>query len=272
MEDLFNIQAMGCNTLHPNGIYINRPNGVDFYLFLYIKSKCRLLTDGDFKDITEPSFILYDIHTPQSYYSENSPYMDDWIHFTGPDCHNFFKSLNIPFNTPMVIMNAKDIALMLTDLHTEYLQSGPHHSEIIDLKIKTLFYKFSDIYNIESNFSDKLNRYRRDFNEIRNRIYNYGSFDKSASVSDIAAGLNLSTSYFQHIYKQLFGVSVMQDIINSRIDFACYLLQNQYDSISDIAFRCGYENKEHFTRQFKLVTGYTPKQFREKSVGRNQHL
>lgn len=263
--DLLNIEAMGCNSYHPNGIYIDRPNGMDTYLFLYIKSNCKLLLNGEFTDITEPCFILYDIFQPHCYYSENGPYYDDWIHFNGECFKEFFKEIKIPFNTPMVIINAKDISLMINDLHAEFLQSGPHHNQIIDLKLKTLFYKFSDIYNIESSFSDKLNRYRRDFNDIRNKIYNYGTFDKTSSVSDIAASLNLSTSYFQHIYKQLFGVSVMHDIIKSRIDFACYLLQNNYDSISDIAFRCGYENKEHFTRQFKLVTGVTPKKFREKS-------
>ena len=260
----FTLDSIGCNTEHPNGIFINRPNGTINHLFLYIKSPCKLLVDNDFIDINEPTFLLYDTFSPQSYYCNTGSYIDDWMHFTGADSHDFFSKINIPFNTPMVIYNAKDISSMMSDLYREYRQSGPHHDKIIDLKIRTMFYKFSDIYNIESNFSDKLNRYRRDFNDIRNKIYNYGNFDSSSSVGDIANSLNLSTSYFQHIYKQLFGVSVMQDIIKSRIEYACYLLQNNYDSISDISFRCGYENKEHFTRQFKSLTGYTPKQFREK--------
>lgn len=256
---------MGLNSQHPNGIYIDRPEGSGNYLFLYIKSKCMLLAEDGITEVSEPSFVLFNIHSHQKYYSETGPYTDDWIHFTGDDGPALFESLDIPMNKPLVIVNAKDIALMINDIMLEYLQNGPHHRDIIDLKLRTLFYKFSDIYHIESTFSDKLNRYRHDFNDIRNKIYDYGTFDKSASVSDIAEGLNLSTSYFQHIYKQLFGVSVMQDIIKSRINFACYLLQNNYDSITDIAFRCGYENKEHFTRQFKTVTGYTPKKYRERS-------
>lgn len=264
MENLFEIIFMGRNSYHPKGIYIDRPNGTDNHLFLFIKSKCRLLVNDTLMDITEPCFILYDLYAPQLYYNENEqPYSDDWIHFSYDDSHSFFKSLDIPFNTPMFIMGTKDISNLINDLNTEYLQSGPHHSEIIDMKLRTLFYKFSDIYHTESSFSDKLNRYRQTFNDVRNKIYDYGSFDKACTVSDIASILNLSTSYFQHIYKELFGVSVMQDIIKSRIDYACYLLQNNYDSITDIAFRCGYENKEHFTRQFKLVTGYTPKKYRE---------
>ena len=143
-------------------------------------------------------------------------------------------------------------------------QQGKYHKEVLNAKISGMFYKFSDIYHAEIKCSDKLNRYRHDFNEIRNRIYAFQPDNLISNVNEISAGLNLSTSYFQHIYKQLFGVSVMSDIIRSRIEYACYLLSNNADSISEIAFRCGYENKEHFTRQFKEITGFTPRQYREK--------
>ncbi len=263
MENLLKIHSIGYNTTHPNGIFIERTSGIDTYLFLYIKSNVRLLVDGEYIDITEPAFVLFDKNIPQCYYTYTGPYIDDWMHFDGECADEFLKSLNIPLNTPMVIRDANEISSMLANLYKEVRQEGIHHEQIIDSMLRSTFYKFSDIYNIESNFSDKMNRYRQAFNEIRNRIYNYSSFDNNMSVDDIASTLNISTSYFQHIYKQLFGVSIMRDIIESRIEFARHLLQNNYDSITDIASRCGYENKEHFTRQFKDVTGYTPKQFRQ---------
>lgn len=260
--DYFKIAAVGCNTYHPNGIYLDRENGTDYHLFLFLKSNCKLLTDSGIIDINEPTFILFDKNVRQHYYSEREPYVDDWIHFDIDNSKEFFQKINIPFNTPMSIMGFREISQMLSDLYNESLLEGPHHKEIMDLKLRTLFYKFSDIYNIESTFSDKLNRYRSSFVSVRNRIYNLGITENKCTVGDLANELNLSISYFQHIYKQLFGVSVMQDIIKSRINYACYLLQSNSDSVTDIAFRCGYENKEHFTRQFKSVTGITPKQYR----------
>lgn len=35
------------------------------------------------------------------------------------------------------------------------------------------------------------------------------------------------------------------------------------ESTAAVAERCGYENAEHFYRQFKAVTGKTPRAFRE---------
>ncbi|MDY5179916.1 helix-turn-helix domain-containing protein, partial [Butyribacter sp.] len=93
------------------------------------------------------------------------------------------------------------------------------------------------------------------------RIYNYEYIPSGAE--EIAAKLNLSTSYFQHTYKKIFGISVHQDIIKARIEHAARLLQGSNNSISEIAAICGYENLEHFSRQFKKIKGVSPQQFRK---------
>lgn len=263
-EKKFELHRIGYNFIHDKGVYIDRPAGTGDYLFLYLKSNVTIVTAEGEKRTEEPSFILYEKGYPQKYYDNTGPFINDWMHFDRPDAAEFFQKLDIPVNRLMVIQNSKDISSMMQDLRVESKQQGKFHGEILDSKIKVMFYKFSDIYHEEIKFSDKLNRYRRDFNEIRNRIYTFNPDNIITGVNEIAASLNLSTSYFQHIYKQLFGVSVMNDIIKSRIEYACYLLSSNADSISEIAFRCGYENKEHFTRQFKEITGYTPRQYREK--------
>ncbi|MCI8824860.1 MAG: helix-turn-helix transcriptional regulator [Lachnospiraceae bacterium] len=263
-ENQFELHRIGYHFIHCAGVDINRPRGTGDYLFLYLKSNVMILTEEGEIQTVEPSFILYEKGFSQRYYDYQGPFINDWMHFDRQDAAEFFQKLDIPVNKLMIIQNSNDISSMMQDLRIEFKQRGKYHKEILDSKIKVMFYKFSDIYHEEIKFSDKLNRYRRDFNEVRNRIYNFTPDNMISGVNEIAASLNLSTSYFQHIYKQLFGVSVMNDIIKSRIEYACYLLSSNSDSISEIAFRCGYENKEHFTRQFKDITGYTPRQYREK--------
>ncbi len=258
----FDLHRIGYNYVHDN-VNIDRPCGSCDYLFLYLKSNVTILTAEGEVTTTEPSFMLYQKGFYQKYYDLTGPFVNDWMHFDGENLDSFFREVDIPLNTLMVIRDAAEISAMMKDLQIESRQQGRFHHEILNSRIYVMFCKFSDIYHEEIKYSDKLNRYRRTFQEVRNRIYTGSPQAMQMNVNDIAASLNLSTSYFQHIYKQLFGVSAMSDIIKSRIEYACYLLSSNSDPVSEIAFRCGYENKEHFTRQFKTVTGYTPRQYRE---------
>ena len=128
-------------------------------------------------------------------------------------------------------------------------------------KAEALFHKFSDLYHTTLNSGSTFDKYFDEFSKLRQHLYNYEYVPSGAK--EIADGLGLSTSYFQHTYKKIFGVSVHQDIIKARIEHAARLLQGSNDSISEIAAICGYENLEHFSRQFKKIKGMSPQQFRK---------
>lgn len=83
----------------------------------------------------------------------------------------------------------------------------------------------------------------------------------------MAKRLNLSASYFQHSYKNLFGVSVMNDVITSRIAHSKILLSGTDFSIKKIAELCGYEYDVYFMRQFKKRTGMTAREYRKMKCG-----
>ena len=228
--------------------------------------------------VNTPAFIIYTADAPIYYYSDDV-YVNDWINFHETDENNedktdndeltadgsiseFMKSLNVPFNRLTLLSDHTELSQLIRDLRQEFHQTGTHHEEILDAKLRTILYKYSDAYHLETQLSDKLKVHRPLFHEIRNGIYSQHSPKKT--VSELAEDASLSVSYFQHIYKELFGVPVIQDIIRSRIERACYLLTVTPDSIAHIAESCGYENVEHFNRQFKEITGFSPNQYRKK--------
>ena len=236
--------------------------------------------------VNTPAFIIYTADAPIYYYSDDV-YVNDWINFYEADENNqdeadennqsrsdssdltadgsmseFMRSLNVPFNRLTLLSDHTELSQLIRDLRQEFHQTGTHHEEILDAKLRTILYKYSDAYHLETQLSDKLKVHRPLFREIRNGIYSRHSSKKT--VSELAEDASLSVSYFQHIYKELFGVPVIQDIIRSRIERACYLLTVTPDSVAHIAEVCGYENVEHFNRQFKEITGFSPNQYRKK--------
>lgn len=96
--------------------------------------------------------------------------------------------------------------------------------------------------------------------QIRNSIYLNPQED--ISTEDVCRKYSFSPGYLRVIYKKCFGISFLQDFINSRISKAKYLLLTTELKINTIAADCGYNDDKYFLRQFLNCTGESPNQYR----------
>lgn len=96
---------------------------------------------------------------------------------------------------------------------------------------------------------------------LRKEIYENPQGDWS--IIGIAQQLCISKTHLHRLYKQLFSVNPMDDVILARIQKAKKLLQFTNLRIQEIAQQCGYRNESHFMRQFKEKTGMTALQYRQ---------
>lgn len=83
------------------------------------------------------------------------------------------------------------------------------------------------------------------------------------TLNELAKRLNISKSYVQKLYKDHFGISYIDDLLEARIEMARQLLQTTDLRISEVAASCGYQNATHFMRQFKDKVGMSPSEFRK---------
>ncbi len=93
----------------------------------------------------------------------------------------------------------------------------------------------------------------------------HGSLSDIISTTDIAAHVHISPEYLMRLFKQNIGKTVMQVVLELRMDRAEHLLTNTSMSISKIADECGYLNLQHFSMAFKKFTDTTPSRFRKES-------
>ncbi len=112
--------------------------------------------------------------------------------------------------------------------------------------------------------SDQLSRteqvYYRPLVVLRREIYEFPG--RSWNLPMCSEKLNVSITYFQKIYRRTFGVTCMQDIQKSKLDYAKKLLTHTNDTLQTISERCGYDYS-HFMRLFKKETGITPTEYRK---------
>lgn len=254
------INNIGYNHTHDADFIINRPNGSGDNLLLLLKTNAIFELNGSEIHSAPDSFILFSEGTPQFYRADGGPFSNDWFHFSyDQDDDRFFASLDIQTDKVMNIGNLNSLSLLIKNMCYEHYSTNLFRADSEELYMKLFFLKLSEIIHRLSD--SNVASYYDKLNLLRTKIYSQPFNDWS--VDWLSHELTLSKSYFQHLYKDYFGVSVMSDVINSRIEHAKYMLSTTDISVKDIAQMCGYNNEIHFMRQFKSKTGVTPSQYRE---------
>ena len=165
--------------------------------------------------------------------------------------------------TPTFHNNA-EIIEMTSSLLIEYFSNGEEHEKVMAQRADALFHKFAELYHFSNEYSAKMNNYRASFTNLRHKIMNRQYCPEN--IGEIAEKMNLSISYFQHLYKDFFGNSIHKDIIHARIEQAAHLLEHTDHSISEISRLCGYDNTEHFSRSFKKYKKMSPRNYRKTHI------
>ncbi|MDR1420261.1 MAG: AraC family transcriptional regulator [Treponema sp.] len=89
--------------------------------------------------------------------------------------------------------------------------------------------------------------------------------DPEFTLKEAADALNLNKFYFSHFFKNITGQSFHSYLVKTRISFAERYLRESKMSVTDIAFHSGFNSLQTFNRTFKLLTGFTPRDYRREN-------
>ena len=113
--------------------------------------------------------------------------------------------------------------------------------------------------------SGYINNYQSRDNDRMDRIFKYvfNNFKEEISLSAIAniAGMNIQA--FCRYFKTRTQKSFTQFVNEIRIGHACKLLSAPEETITSIAFECGFNSVSNFNRFFKEIKGMTPREYRK---------
>lgn len=92
--------------------------------------------------------------------------------------------------------------------------------------------------------------------------YIHDHLEQDIKLADLAALLDMSQFHFSHLFKQAIGTPPYQYLLQQRIERAKQLLKESDHSIMGIASLCGFNSHSHLSKQFRQLTGITPKAYR----------
>ncbi|WP_169172593.1 helix-turn-helix domain-containing protein [Bifidobacterium oedipodis] len=88
------------------------------------------------------------------------------------------------------------------------------------------------------------------------------------TVAAVARRFHYSPSYLTALYKRVFGIGIVEQVTECRIDRARELLSSTSLPMADIAHEVGYSDPKYFLRVFKRRIGLTPSQYRASFSGK----
>jgi AraC-like DNA-binding protein len=83
-------------------------------------------------------------------------------------------------------------------------------------------------------------------------------FDQPLRIDDLAQELGMSVSGFHHHFKAVTGISPLQFQKRQRLQEARRLLLGEHLDAASTAYRVGYDDVSHFTREYKRLFGAPP--------------
>lgn len=252
---MIDIKYVEYDARHRENFVFDVPEGHDSWLLLITQTPAIFYVNDEYREYSPNSAILYKPNQKIYYKASENQYINDWIRFDTDEAY----ITNSPLLTgvPFYVQDHSFCHMIFQLLVNEHILNNSLKDNSINYLLRLLFNKL-----LESNDYQDLNELDKKLYKLKQEIYK--SPNKDWTVKDMSASLNVSVGHLENIYKKTFGVTCIEDVINSRISLAKEYLSYQYYSINEIVTICGYKNIEHFYRQFKKITGMTPNQFRNK--------
>ena len=88
------------------------------------------------------------------------------------------------------------------------------------------------------------------------------ALDRTITIDEIITVMNCSRRHATTLFKECTGHSIVDEILDLRLEHACELLQRTDIPVSDIIARCGYASESFFKKHFASRTGMSMRAWR----------
>ncbi len=260
-NNLIHLQETGeLTALRP---HVSRRTNLASYLFFVVTKGSGFLDyDGSTYSLKTGDCIFIDCRKPYAHYtSEENLWTLKWIHFYGASMPGIYEKYLERGGQPFFRPPYTGSYLQLLEALYEIADSSIF---IKDMKIyekitSLLVLIMEESWNPEG--SPKKASHKRNLMDIKN--YLDQNFNEKITLDDLAETYYINKFYLTRIFKEQFGSSITNYLLQVRITHAKQLLRFSDMSIAEIATECGMSDANYFSRTFRKVEGMSPGEFRK---------
>lgn len=135
-----------------------------------------------------------------------------------------------------------------------------------ELTVIGQFYHFFGLIFSNHYYLGGITRARRDYKRILQlkQVLEFieHNYTSPLTLQQLSASVSMSPKYFCRFFSEMTHQTPMDYLNHQRIEKACYQLATTDDSITEIAYRSGFNDLSYFIRTFKKYKGITPGKYK----------
>jgi AraC family transcriptional regulator, arabinose operon regulatory protein len=234
-----------------NDTYImKRPQGrSDWLLTFTLEGEGYFHNQGNVRNCHGGDFVLLRPGAPQHYgTSQGTTWQFVWVHF--PDS---FVETNLLPDHQLLHLSIESESLRdrifraFTRILEDSRERGEYWFELCSTSVREL------LLIIAQKLSRKLDARIEEVQYLLSK-----QMRQLIRIDELAAAVGLSPSRLSHLFKESTGLSIIDTLNQMRIQEAVLLLQHTDRSASEVCYNVGFQNYNHFTKQFRKWYGVNP--------------
>ncbi|MCG3147065.1 MAG: HTH-type transcriptional activator RhaR [Verrucomicrobiae bacterium] len=237
--------------------YMRRQRPMDYLLFWVLAGHGFVETDSQHYAAAPGDLYCLRRGVPHAYgAAQNDPWDIVWVHFSGSLARSFVDEIRRFGGARVALGQDADLRSRWLELVIFHTARRPHHETRSNTGLYALLGHI--IYRLQTKRIADANP----FDVARLQTYIHNHLRGTITVDELARQANLSTPHFNRVFRQLFSVSPMQYVLQTRVALASSLLTETALPLKQIGASVGCADPYYFSRLFKKMTGVNPSAYR----------
>jgi len=237
----------------------SRKNLLSYLFFIVLSGTGTLTYEGVDYHLNANNCVFIDCDKPYSHMTSENLWKLKWCHFNGPEMKSIYDKYKHRGGKPVFVCSYNEYTILLDKLYETAVSS----SYVKDMKINSLIsdllvYLMEDAWNPGNIIlTDK----QKDIQDIKSFLDN--NYNTKITLDDLSARFLIDKFYMCERFKEQYGITINDYLINVRITEAKKFLRFTDKTMEEIAELTGINGAAYFSRLFKKIEGITPGCFRK---------